>query len=284
MDATTAALVGALAEYRDFADTLVQIRTSKGSAAAAAPLTAACAAAGTALLLRARELERGALLAAQGLKDASGEQRGRLDHDALALHNLVYEQQYYDKEIASCRAFRSAVAEEQIGSDAPPCGANHDAELARLTAELQARKALKAQLASLEARRAAEQERRAAAQALVDDLRAHLTAVSATSKPLLDRSLPAGGSAIKDDREAAELLPLPLYIIYSQAATGASIVGLPLRVGVQGSVAAAQQEQQQQQQGDGQQQQQGASAQDAKRRRKSVQQGDKTYKVCDWWW
>jgi hypothetical protein len=268
-----------LVQLRDFADTLLQLR-AKATAAAGGDsgMTTACAAAGTSLLLRARELERQEMVKTQELRDQSAAQRSKLDLDAVQLHNLVYEQQYYDKEILSCRAFRSAVHEAQVCSAEPP-QQQHDQELARLTAELQQRKELKAQLHALEGHRQAAHERRSAAQAAVDDLRSQISNLSKHSKPVMEITLPSA-AAIQDNREAAQLLPLPLYIIYSQAATAASIIELPLRVFIEGSVAAAQQEAAAQQH-----QQAGAAgpapvlAQDAKRRRKSMQQDDATYKV-----
>lgn len=37
----------------------------------------------------------------------------QLDQSSLVLQNLLYERQHYEKEIASCRTWRSAYSDEQ---------------------------------------------------------------------------------------------------------------------------------------------------------------------------
>lgn len=229
---------------KDYADTILELKKAGGRDQA---VQAACCA-GSVLLLRCREESRQAALEAEHGGEAAAMQQKQLDHDSLQLHNLVYEQQYYDREIASCRAFQSNVPDEKlncIGSDdfqriSEPASAltSHDRELARLNYELQQRKQLKAQLQSLQQSKQQALADLNAATARIDDLRTFMESISRSSKPLMETSLP-DITAVKDNKEAAELLPLPLYIIYCQAAASSNVVGLPLRVDVDGSTAAA---------------------------------------------
>ena len=84
------------------------------------------------------------------------------------------------------------------------------------------------------------------------------------------------------DAETAQLLPLPLYIIYIQAAAAANVVGLPLAVTIEGNPAVAKQQQQQQilsAQAGTEEVPSAAAPQDSKRRRKQLQQEDQAYQV-----
>ena len=47
-------------------------------------------------------------------REAAGEAKGALDTRSLQLQNLLYERHHYEKEIASCRAWRSAYSDEQV--------------------------------------------------------------------------------------------------------------------------------------------------------------------------
>jgi THO complex subunit 5 len=85
---------------------------------------------------------------------ATSDAKVRLDHSSLQLQNLLYEQQHYEKEIRSCRAFRSKYSDEQVEllpeaeylalpevqADAALAGANpHQMMLNRLAHELASR-------------------------------------------------------------------------------------------------------------------------------------------------
>lgn len=229
----------------EYAEVVVDLK-KKG--ASLADIQAACCG-GSVHLLRCREESRLAAVEAERSKDSTSQQRDKLDHNSLQLHNLVYEQQYYDKEVAGCINFQSSVLDDKLSCISPEqfiqqAGPEvavlsaHDKELARLTHELQQRKRLKADLqALLQCKQQALAELNAAT-ARIDDLRSHMEAISQSSKQLVETSLPAT-SAIKDNKEAAELLPLPLYIIYSQAVAGSSVLGFPLLIDIDGSTAAA---------------------------------------------
>lgn len=281
MEAHTSRLELTLNELKDYAETVVAIK-AKGDSSGQLP--AACAA-GTALLLRVREQERLAALHLAGLKEDSAGQRNKLDHDSLQLHNLVYEQQYYDKEIAASRAFKSAYTNEQIGcyGDYNP---QQQSESDLLHAELQQRQALQQQLQQLQQQKEQLLRERDRVSTSYAELKQQVEQHHTGNAALIEATQPSR-SNIQADAEAAQLLPLPLYIIYTQAATAASVVGLPLAVSIEGNPAAAKQQLQQQLQ---QQQQPGsqpgadeaqaaAAAQDAKRKRKQLQQEDQAYEV-----
>ncbi|EFN59280.1 hypothetical protein CHLNCDRAFT_137610 [Chlorella variabilis] len=48
------------------------------------------------------------------LREAASEAKSQLDDSSLQLQNLLYERQHYEKEIGSCRGWRSAYSDEQI--------------------------------------------------------------------------------------------------------------------------------------------------------------------------
>ncbi|WIA38614.1 hypothetical protein OEZ86_001924 [Tetradesmus obliquus] len=226
---------------------------------------------------------------------ASG-QREDLDQATLQLHNLVYEQQYYDKEISSKRTFQPSVPDDklccissqdflQVQQQQQPQQQQqgpHELELARLNYELGQRKQLKAHLQKLLQQKQRAQAELNAAKERIDDLRGNMEAIKSSSRSLLETSLPEA-AAVARNREAAELLPLPLYIIYAQAATAASVLGLPLRADITGSTAAAERLAAAEADAAAAKAAPGAAAaeavQAAKRRRKSEAQEDEAYKV-----
>lgn len=280
-EAHTAALQLTLNELKDYAETVVAI---KGKGDTSGQLPAACAA-GSALLLRAREQERRAALHLAGLKDDSSSQRNKLDHDSLQLHNLVYEQQYYDKEIAACRAFKSAYTNQQIGCyDQFNPAQQSESEL--LHAELKQRQALQQQLQQLQQQKEQLLRERNRVGTSYAELRQQVEQCHTGNTALVEATQPRS-SNIQADAEAAQLLPLPLYIIYTQAATAGSVVGLPITVSIEGNPAMAKQQLQQQSQ-PGTQPSEDAQpaaaaappAQDAKRKRKQRQQEEQVYQVC----
>lgn len=71
--------------------------------------------AGGALILALKAEHRRLCEATDALREAAAEAKGALDQGSLQLQNLIYEQQHYEKEIASCRGWRSAYSDEQVG-------------------------------------------------------------------------------------------------------------------------------------------------------------------------
>jgi THO complex subunit 5 len=155
--------------------------------------------------------------------------------------------QYYDKEISSKRTFQPSVPDNKLccitshdfqqQQQQQPQSA-HELELGRLNYELGQRKQLKAHLQKLLQQKQRAQSELSSARERIDELRGHMETIRSSSKSLLETSLPES-AAVSRNREAAELLPLPLYIIYSQAATASSVLGLPVSADIAGSTAAA---------------------------------------------
>lgn len=65
-------------------------------------------------LLKLKAAHRALCEATEALREATGDAKSRLDQSSLQLQNLLYEKQHYEREIASCRAFRSAYTEQQV--------------------------------------------------------------------------------------------------------------------------------------------------------------------------
>jgi THO complex subunit 5 len=166
---------------------------------------------------------------------------------------MLLSLQYYDKEISSKHTFQPSVPDDKLccitsqdfqqlqqqqNPHQQPQSA-HELELERLNYELGQRKQLKAHLQRLLQQKQRAQSELGAARERIDELRGHMEAIKSSSRSLLETSLPES-AAISRNREAAELLPLPLYIIYSQAATASSVLGLPISADIAGSTAAAQ--------------------------------------------
>lgn len=283
----------ALKSLGEYAEVVVEL---KKRGASLADIQAACCG-GSVHLLRCREESRQAAIEVENCKDSTSHQRDKLDHNSLQLHNLVYEQQYYDKEIAGCTNFQSSVSDErlccispedfsqQAGPDVASTAA-HDRELARLNSELRQRKRLKADLQALQQQKQQALADLNVATARIDDLRSHMESISQSSRLLMETSLPAK-AAVTSNKDAAELLPLPLYIIYTQAVAGSSVLGMPLAVSIEGSTAAAARYAAEAvgrtaTAGDTPAPAEATPAQSGKRRRKSEhQQEDSTFKVWE---
>jgi THO complex subunit 5 len=199
--------------------------------------------------------------------------------------------QYYDKEISSKRTFQPSVPDDKLccissqdflqqQQDVQQPQSDHELELGRLNYELGQRKQLKAHLQKLLQQKQRAQLELSSARERIDELRGHMEAIKSSSKSLLETSLPES-AAVSRNREAAELLPLPLYIIYSQAATASSVLGLPVSADIAGSTAAA--ERLAATEADAAAAAAAPAAADAvqaaKRRRKSEAQEDQAYKV-----
>lgn len=64
--------------------------------------------AGAMHILNLKQVHRELCEATEGLRESTAEAKSQLDQSSLQLQNLLYEQQHYEKEIASCRAYKSA--------------------------------------------------------------------------------------------------------------------------------------------------------------------------------
>ncbi|KAF6262857.1 Fms-interacting protein-domain-containing protein [Scenedesmus sp. NREL 46B-D3] len=277
-----------LRELKDFASTALELKhkDAPGDAVSAAAVQ------GSLLLLRCREHTRQAALEADRMRAKASGQREDLDQATLQLHNLVYEQQYYDKEISSKRTFQPSVPDDklccissqdflQVQQQQNPqqkSQSGHEVELARLNYELGQRKQLKAHLQRLLQQKQRAQTELNAARDRIDELRGHMEAIKSSSRSLMETSLPES-AAVSRNREAAELLPLPLYIIYSQVATASGVLGLPASAEIAGSTTAAEQLAATEASAKAADATPADAVQAAKRRRKSEAQDDHAYKL-----
>lgn len=72
-------------------------------------------AAGALRILDLKRAHRNLCDSTEALRDDTSLAKTLLDQSSLQLQNLLYEKQHYEKEISSCRAFKSAYSEQQVG-------------------------------------------------------------------------------------------------------------------------------------------------------------------------
>lgn len=158
-------LTDALSNFRAVLEHLASLRAEGGANVEPARVTAA-ANAGLLLLCTIREEFKRASLSTEAPKDATAAAKAQLDAASLQLHNLLYEKQYYQREVAATRHFASNVSDEVVDlvpldaflAAQPPeaaqrlSGDAHELMLARLRGELEGRKALRRQLEAKQVR------------------------------------------------------------------------------------------------------------------------------------
>lgn len=205
---------------------------------------------GTMALLRLRKQYRAAALDSEAVRERAAGAKAQLDRFVLQLHNLLYEKQFFEKEILSCTNFRSAVPDDQIAliseaefmasgaggaTDAAALSSDpHQLMLARLTHELNTRKLLTEQLKRAQAARQQESGRAAAEKARLETLQASLRGLEQAGRPLVGVLGPR--LEMRAQQRGAFLLPMPLWIIYSQFSAARDALELPVDVEVDGSV------------------------------------------------
>lgn len=203
-------------------------------------------------LLAMRESHRQLCLQVEQLREETSVYRRDLDQSNLQLQNLLYEKQYYEKEIQACRSFTSAVADDQVnlmpeeefyqqatsalkdGIEGDP----HKLMLSRLAHELEERRLMSARLTSLEEEKARCLKGVESRKQVLSEVQNQLNALQAVAKPLQDTLAPA--VPLPKLNHVAYLLPLPMYIIYSQLTAAQEALQLPVEVEVKGDLLAAQ--------------------------------------------
>lgn len=234
---------GSLSAFRDVVEKIVILKQNQAEQHV---LEAACKA-GTLLLLQLREHHKQATLQVERVKDDTAGYKTKLDHFSQQLHNLLYEKQYYEKEVLSCRSFQSAVSDEQVSlialdeflQSAPAehtkglGGDAHKLMLSRLTFELNQRKQLSQRLLELQKLQQQEATHLGNRKAGIDDLQVRLKGLQQATTPLQEVLAPS--LAFREQNKTADLLPLPLYIIYSQFAAAQDALGLSVEVTISGS-------------------------------------------------
>ena len=202
---------------------------------------------GCLLLVKVREQHRVASLESERLKEDTGAKKALFDESNLQLENLLYEKQYFEREIAGNQAFKSAIPDEDIvlapvdefraacdHSGKPVPDNEHDLMLGRLTYEETQRKELTKKLHALEEVKQQKASGVASRKAQLDDLHNQLRVLGQAAKPLQDALLPSLNQRAQN--KTADLLPPPLYIIYSQYTSGRDMLGLAVDIKISGSL------------------------------------------------
>ncbi|CAH2035784.1 unnamed protein product [Thlaspi arvense] len=176
-----------------------------------------------------RQANRAILTEEEKVKSETELAKSPVDFTALQLHNLMYEKSHYVKANKSSREFKSRypnidlISEQDFLRDAPEAiksqtlsnDSSHDLMLKRLNFELHQRKELCKIRANLEQQKKSLLETNAERNKFLSSLPLHLKSLKKASLPVQNRlSLP--NPKMLKHHNLAELLPQPLYVIYSR--------------------------------------------------------------------
>lgn len=181
------------------------------------------------LLVNLRQVNRVILEDEDDIKSETEKVNMAVDHTALHLHNLIYEKNHYLKAIEACKYFKSKyqdielVPEEELFKNIPEVLKSdlmlkedpRNRMLLRLNFELFQRKELCKQREELEQRKKQLQESIAIRKKFISSLPSHLKALKKASLPV-QQQLGILNTKHMKHHQLAELLPPPLYIVYSQ--------------------------------------------------------------------
>jgi hypothetical protein len=188
----------------------------------------------------------------EGVKANAAKARDAFDEKTLVLQNLLYESGYYQKEIQEARDYKSAVSnadmelmsveefKQTAGAaftadlEASSDSYEHKLVLKRLDHELQSRKQARQQLSELKARKDALQTNLGQKRKALADLHKHAKHIKHSTQNVRKLlSLPDCND--QSQHQLAQLLPLPLYFIYSQASAILDTLSISVRAEVAGS-------------------------------------------------
>ncbi|KAF8113080.1 hypothetical protein N665_0057s0032 [Sinapis alba] len=176
-----------------------------------------------------RQANRAILMEEERVKTETELAKSPMDFTALQLHNLTYEKSHYFKATRSSREFKSKypnidlISEQDFFRDAPEAiksqtlsnDSSHDLMLKRLNFELHQRKEVCKLRAELEQRKKCLLEANAERNKFLSSLPLHLKSLKKASLPVQNQlSLPSPKKLKYHD--LAELLPPPLYVLYSK--------------------------------------------------------------------
>ncbi|XP_068641219.1 THO complex subunit 5A-like isoform X2 [Aristolochia californica] len=181
------------------------------------------------LFVNLRQVNRSILIEEDHVKSGTENAKAPVDFTTLQLHNLMYEKNHYLKAIKACKDFKSKhpdielVSEEEFFTCAPEeIKGNmlskdnaHDLMLKRLNFELYQRKELCKLHEELEKRKKGLLETITNRKKFLSSLPSHLKSLKKASMPV-QQQLGIQHSKKLKQHNSAELLPPPLYIIYSQ--------------------------------------------------------------------
>ncbi|KAK4428977.1 THO complex subunitB [Sesamum alatum] len=200
-----------------------------------------------------RQANRSILLEEDRVKAETERAKAPVDLTTLQLHNLMYEKNHYVKAIKACKDFKTKypdielVPEEEFLRDAPEdikssvlsTDSAHDLMLKRLNYELFQRKELCKLRDKLELQKKALQETITNRKKFLSSLPSHLKALKKASLPVQHQLGVLHTKKLKQ-QQLAELLPPPLYIIYSQLLAQKEAFGENIELEITGSVKDAQ--------------------------------------------
>ncbi|PKA65642.1 hypothetical protein AXF42_Ash013056 [Apostasia shenzhenica] len=205
------------------------------------------------LFINLRQINRNILIEEDRIKAETESAKAPVDFTTLQLHNLMYEKNHYLKAIKACRDFRSKhpdielVPEEEYFQSAPDdikekvlaTDAEHDLMLKRLNFELFQRKELCKLHAKLEEHKRSLVDTIANRKKFLSSLPSHLKSLKKASLPLQQQLGILHTKKLKQ-HHAAELLPPPLFIVYSQLLAQKDAFEEKIEMEITGSVKDAQ--------------------------------------------
>ncbi|CAN6233308.1 unnamed protein product [Urochloa humidicola] len=204
-------------------------------------------------LVTLRQVNREILMEEDRVKAETEAAKAPVDSTTLQLHNLLYEKNHYVKAIRACLDFQTKypgielVPEEEFQRAAPAdirektlaADASHDLMLKRLNFELVQRKELCKLHEKLELQRSSLLETIANQKKFLSSLPSHLKSLKKASLPVQQQLGMQHTKKLKQ-HHAAELLPTPLYIAYTQLLGQKEAFGENIEVEIMGSTKDAQ--------------------------------------------
>ncbi|KAK3028288.1 hypothetical protein RJ639_037465 [Escallonia herrerae] len=196
-----------------------------------------------------RQANRAILLEEDHVKAETEHAKAPVDFTTLQLHNLMYEKNHYVKAIKACKDFKSKhpdielVPEEEFTRDAPEEIKNtvissdsaQNLMLKRLNFELLQRKELCKFREKLEHQKKVLLETIATKKKFLSSLPSHLKSLKKASLPVQHQLGVLHTKKLKQ-HHSAELLPPPLYVIYSQFLAQKEAFGEDIDMEIVGSV------------------------------------------------
>ncbi|XP_038715873.1 THO complex subunit 5B-like isoform X2 [Tripterygium wilfordii] len=200
-----------------------------------------------------RQANRLILLKEELVKAETERAKAPVDFTTLQLQNLMYEKSHYVKAIKACKDFKSKypdielVPEEEFLRDAPehikgpePAkDTSHNLMLKRLNYELHQRKELCKLREKLEQHKKGLLETIANRKKFLSSLPSHLKSLKKASLPVQNQLGVLHAKKTKQ-LQSAELLPPPLYVVYSQFLSQKEAFGENIDLEIVGSVKDAQ--------------------------------------------
>ncbi|KAL5207575.1 hypothetical protein ABZP36_032010 [Zizania latifolia] len=205
------------------------------------------------LLITLRQANREMLMEEDRVKRETEAAKAPVDSTTLQLHNLLYEKNHYVKAIRRCLDFQTKypgielVPEEEFHRSAPvdirdktlASDTSHDLMLKRLNFELVQRKELCKLHEKLEQRKSSLLDTIANQKRFLSSLPSHLKSLKKASLPVQQQLGMQHTEKLKQ-HHAAEMLPTPLYITYTQLLGQKESFGENIEVEITGSTKDAQ--------------------------------------------